>query len=167
MSRPEFLEPKGTLDVQLIGDVISLVDCVAVGDDEIESWTPLERALVYDYCMREHLAAANNAVKRRPKPALLLRTGCHVNRETYPVCEHCEKRPAACYGAYESEENRAFACGECCGHGNEDGWCFQLAHIPELVDSRREYYDEKAILLARVAALEEQLKILGGGDSVH
>lgn len=38
------------------------------------------------------------------------------------VCAHCGK-PATCLGAYESEENLGLACDDCCGHGNEDGWC--------------------------------------------
>lgn len=42
--------------------------------------------------------------------------------------EHCDMcgKPATCLGAYESEENLGFACDECCGHGNEDGWCVQV-----------------------------------------
>ena len=42
-----------------------------------------------------------------------------------PTCE-CGK-PATCVGAYEREENLGVACDECCGHGNEDGWCVPLA----------------------------------------
>jgi len=33
---------------------------------------------------------------------------------------------ATCYGAYEGAP-AGFACDECCGHGNEDGHCYQLA----------------------------------------
>jgi hypothetical protein len=36
-------------------------------------------------------------------------------------CYNCGK-PATCYGAYE-DTNEHFACNDCCGHGNEDGWC--------------------------------------------
>lgn len=38
-------------------------------------------------------------------------------------CQMCGK-PAACLGVYENPDNDpAYACDECCGHGNEDGWC--------------------------------------------
>lgn len=42
------------------------------------------------------------------------------------ICEHCGA-PAACYGVYEGIGPVGFACNACCGHGNEDGWCEQLA----------------------------------------
>lgn len=32
-------------------------------------------------------------------------------------------RPATCFGSYESSDNFGYGCDECCGHGNEDGWC--------------------------------------------
>ena len=44
------------------------------------------------------------------------------------VCAICGG-PAACYGLYDpidSEEVVQFACDECCGHGNEDGWCIRV-----------------------------------------
>lgn len=51
------------------------------------------------------------------------------------VCYHCGDRPAACYGAYEGAyegaEIAAAACDICCGHGNEDGWCIQIADMLE------------------------------------
>lgn len=38
-------------------------------------------------------------------------------------CAHCGK-PATCVGSYESNDAPvARACDDCCGHGNEDGWC--------------------------------------------
>ena len=40
-----------------------------------------------------------------------------------PLCYYCEKRPAACRGAYEGSTIQRVACDECCGHGNEDGHC--------------------------------------------
>lgn len=43
------------------------------------------------------------------------------------VCVHCGK-PASCFGRYEDPGGPIeFACDECCGHGNEDGWCRKLA----------------------------------------
>lgn len=39
------------------------------------------------------------------------------------VCAHCD-RPPVCIGVYEDSTGQpALACDECCGHGNEDGWC--------------------------------------------
>jgi len=40
------------------------------------------------------------------------------------LCE-CGK-PAACLGAYEGQPEKTYACGDCCGHGNEDGRCEML-----------------------------------------
>ncbi len=47
-----------------------------------------------------------------------------------PTCAVCAKLPA-CIGAYEGHSPIAFACDECCGHGNEDGWCVPLAKAAE------------------------------------
>jgi hypothetical protein len=44
-----------------------------------------------------------------------------VNRAGPQVCE-CGKR-ATCFGSYESDLRPAYACDDCCGHGNEDGHC--------------------------------------------
>lgn len=38
------------------------------------------------------------------------------------LCDHCTNE-ATCFGAYEAETDIGFACSDCCGHGNEDGWC--------------------------------------------
>lgn len=45
---------------------------------------------------------------------------------TEPVCAHCHKRPAVCIGSYEGLQILEYACDECCGHGNEDGYCTML-----------------------------------------
>ena len=42
-------------------------------------------------------------------------------------CDHCG-RPAECYGRYQGRS--AFACGVCCGHGCENGWCVPLKSAP-------------------------------------
>ena len=58
-----------------------------------------------------------------------------------PICALCQERPASCIGCYEdhAREDRPhacdqhgddYACDECCGHGNEDGYCWPLADIP-------------------------------------
>jgi hypothetical protein len=62
-----------------------------------------------------------------------------------PRCGFCEESSAVCVGAYEGEERLRFACGECCGHGCEDGQCYPLAEDwPTDLDHLR----------ARVAELE-------------
>jgi hypothetical protein len=43
------------------------------------------------------------------------------------VCRFCE-RPATCYGTYDHDTG--YACSECCGHGNEDGFCRLLEDQP-------------------------------------
>lgn len=42
-------------------------------------------------------------------------------------CHICGK-PATCVGVYEGRDDqpRLPACDDCCGHGNEDGWCVPL-----------------------------------------
>lgn len=90
-------------------------------------------------------------------------------------CDHCEERDAVCVGRYEDPDlPLSFACNECCGHGNEDGFCVFLAATDEedlaTLDQQR---NEISLLQARVAALEEQIEILGGetpeegGSLVH
>lgn len=37
-------------------------------------------------------------------------------------CHTCGKQ-ATCVGVYEGREPAEFGCDDCCGHGNEDGWC--------------------------------------------
>lgn len=34
----------------------------------------------------------------------------------------CGNRPT-CRGAYEGQDVIGYGCDDCCGHGNEDGWC--------------------------------------------
>jgi hypothetical protein len=38
-----------------------------------------------------------------------------------PMCQFCGL-PAACHGSYEGSVPD-YSCSECCGHGQEDGWC--------------------------------------------
>lgn len=48
-----------------------------------------------------------------------------VNRGGAKLCAECGE-PATCFGSYETDLNPAYACDECCGHGNEDGHCDQV-----------------------------------------
>lgn len=51
-------------------------------------------------------------------------------RLRWPKCANCHKTPAndaTCFGTYEDPAHPVeFACDECCGHSNEDGWCEQI-----------------------------------------
>jgi hypothetical protein len=49
-----------------------------------------------------------------------------ANRTGDPICADCGE-PAACFGSYETEFHPAYACDECCAHGNEDGHCEPVA----------------------------------------
>lgn len=49
-----------------------------------------------------------------------------INRAGEAVCANCGE-PAACFGSYETELHPAYACDDCCAHGNEDGHCEQLS----------------------------------------
>lgn len=51
---------------------------------------------------------------------------CATREAPPPMCRHCETR-ATCVGEYErTDHDIGFACDECCGHGNEDGWCIPI-----------------------------------------
>ena len=52
-----------------------------------------------------------------------------VNRAGDKVCATCGD-PAACFGSYETELNPAYACDDCCAHGNEDGHCEPIETAP-------------------------------------
>jgi hypothetical protein len=45
-------------------------------------------------------------------------------------CGHCAKEGATCFGSYESDTH-AYACDDCCGHGNEDGHCAPIGEPEE------------------------------------
>lgn len=53
---------------------------------------------------------------------ICLRTALQMDRFMCAICG----KPAACLGRYEGNVEFNPACDECCGHGNEDGECFQL-----------------------------------------
>lgn len=79
-------------------------------------------------------------------------------RANAPKCDNCGKQ-AACLGAYE-DGLEAYACNECCDHGNEDGHCVMLADLPRVVGDLRarasdEPFFETVVAEARVAELEE------------
>jgi hypothetical protein len=61
--------------------------------------------------------------------------------EDMPKCRNCGK-VATCFGSYESINDWGFACDDCCGHGNEDGTCWQLSelweNLPKVFNERAE-----------------------------
>lgn len=70
------------------------------------------------------------------------------------LCACCQKKPATCFGVYEDvEQPITVACDDCCGHGNEDGWCRPIAEITRFLPTARP--DE--LLLAWAAQIEAAL----------
>lgn len=70
--------------------------------------------------------------------AAILAAFCKKRGGGKPICAHCGKKPAVCVGQYESMTEPALACGDCCGHGNEDGSCsFIEIPVPLSVGERR------------------------------
>lgn len=82
---------------------------------------------------------------------------CHI--EASPRCASCGVNTATCFGAYEDPEAQpGFACDDCCGHGNEDGWCVPIAEIPAKwaqVAALSEKYEQE--LSAKLHALAEAI----------
>ncbi len=62
------------------------------------------------------------------------------------LCDHCGERPSVCVGRYEGHGAVRPACDQCCGHGNEDGWCVALADHKVVVDvlERSRQHEEAA-----------------------
>jgi hypothetical protein len=82
--------------------------------------------------------------------------------------------PATCFGVYEDSTNPVeIGCDDCCGHGNEDGWCEPYhpeAVIMELTSARASasQLDEENVKLAEQAqawkAAAEALEIAYWGE---
>lgn len=47
------------------------------------------------------------------------------DEQAQPQCSFCDA-PAVCVGRYENATQDEYGCDECCGHGNEDGYCTPL-----------------------------------------
>ena len=77
MPRPRFLEPAGGYTPDVIESVLLLVN-EKVPHHLIAGWSPMERMMVFDWAMREHLNAADSQIWRRPKPAII-----ELSREIY------------------------------------------------------------------------------------
>lgn len=65
------LEPSGELTPQMIRDMLGLAG-LDVAERIIDAWTPNERALAYDYAMRQHMRASDDySVRPRDMPWFL------------------------------------------------------------------------------------------------
>lgn len=69
--KPELLTPDGELTVDLLADVVGLVDRTPYDRATLATLAPLELAVVYDWAIREHTAAAGDRVRRRQRPTCL------------------------------------------------------------------------------------------------
>jgi hypothetical protein len=65
-----FYRPDGELTDKLVLDILGLA-CESPDPAAVAVWCPLEREVVVDYALREHLSASDNPAHRRPRPSLL------------------------------------------------------------------------------------------------
>lgn len=70
-----------------------------------------------------------------------------ISDKQWPTCEKCDPaptdakgeacrfcgKPAACFGQYEGD--MGYACHDCCGHGNEVGWCDEVTNPAAIISS--------------------------------
>lgn len=73
--RPDLLDPSGELTPTLVVDSLLLADprAASVVVEDLADWSPMDLHTAYDWATREHLAAADNPVKRRPMPVSIRR----------------------------------------------------------------------------------------------
>lgn len=68
----DLMEPAGDLTPDLVADALLLLDSSNhLSAAQLAPLTPIELQLVYDWAMREMLAASDNRVRRRPRPHAL------------------------------------------------------------------------------------------------
>lgn len=87
MTRRSFFEPRGSLTADLVFDAL-LLGGVETEREALEAWTEIELLIAYDWAIREHLHASDNAVRRRAKPSFVGRmeragVECHVADFSY------------------------------------------------------------------------------------
>lgn len=87
----------------------------------------------------ERLRAALPVEEQGPRPVDL-------------TCAHCRKNPATCIGRYEGHGGYHPACDECCGHGNEDGFCRPPDMLVDILRDVNETISEAEDGLPLVAA---------------
>ena len=68
--RVEFWTPAGGLTARVVSDMLDLTG-VHAPEQLVQKWTETERLVAYDWAAREHLAASDNPVRRRPRPYFL------------------------------------------------------------------------------------------------
>jgi hypothetical protein len=81
------------------------------------------------------------------------------------LCDHCGERPAVCIGKYDEASGiEELACNECCGHGNEDGYCYGLSALCSVRSAllAAEARQQAAVAIAVDAALGEVARQQGG-----
>lgn len=109
-----------------------------------------EAALASVRAYAETLTRAANSLLAGPEREKLEALWAEATRETppadsppspLPTCATCGG-PIACLGRYEGAEEFAWACHRCCGHGNEDGFCVQLADLPSSITQMAEQAEE-------------------------
>jgi hypothetical protein len=83
-------------------------------------------------CAALEADVARASADRDSARADLARMSLELDRlkDTALICAHCEAQPAVCFGRYEDAGEPEPACGACCGHGNEDGWCIPIGDLP-------------------------------------
>lgn len=64
-------DPRRKLTVDVVLDAVFLVHADLVSRRVLQALTEIELALVYDWAAREHLAATDSDVERRPRPSCL------------------------------------------------------------------------------------------------
>lgn len=120
------------------------LDCVTGWDDEPQGEhndriCQLESALrnalhVLEKCTANEWPALKEIVPEAVediKEVLGMATTAPLQLREGAVCHFCGKA-AACYGTYEGMTG--YSCDECCGHGNEDGYCEPIAEVPPPVE---------------------------------
>lgn len=68
--RPDLLQPRGPYTPDLVHNMLALVG-VDIPAEDLKPLAPLELALAFDWASREHLRAADNLTRSRPRPHVL------------------------------------------------------------------------------------------------
>lgn len=154
----------GAVTDEELQDAISLADDVVPHPQELQRWTELERALVYDWALREHMRASDHPVRRRPRPWVL---GQLQARASLPVlgtiADHDLNR------AQNRRSGAAIVPGQLVVVNLPEAWHLaatqrisDLEHERDMAQSTIEDQNTViALLEARVEALESQLEIAG------
>ena len=64
----------GDLTPERVSGLLALVS-IELAPAAMRDWSPNELAVVADWCLREHLRASDNVIRRRPRPALVALAG--------------------------------------------------------------------------------------------